>query len=402
MAVTNVLLTISMITREALVVLENRLGFSEHVNREYDDKFAVEGAKIGTVVNVRKPARYVGRTGTALAVENSVETSVPVALTTQFGVDIQFSSADLALRIDDFKQRFLVPALATIANKIDADGMALYKQIYSAVGTPGTTPNALLTYLLAGVALDNQAAPDDGQRSIVISPIMQAYIVDALKGLFQASQAIADQYTRGMMGITAGFKWYQDQNCAAHTVGTYSGTPLVNGATQTGATINTDGWGSGVTSLKQGDIMTFAGVYEVNPQSRASTGLLQKFVVMADISDTSGAIAVPISPSIITSGAFQTVSGSPADNAVITMFGASGTVSVQGLAYHKDAFTLVCADLPLPRGVDMAGRMSSKQLGLSIRMIRQYDINTDNLPCRLDILYGWAVLRQELACRIAA
>ena len=237
----NALLTISMITREALRVLENNLTFTKGVNRQYDSRFGVEGAKIGTVLNVRKPPRYVGRTGSAISIEDAVETQVAVTLDTQFGVDISFTSEDLALKIDDFSERFINPAVATIANKIDHSGLALYKDIYQSVGTPGTTPNALLTYLQAGVKLDDSAAPMDGQRSVCITPLMQATMVDALKGLFQQSSAIASQYRKGQMGTAAGFDWFMDQNVNSHTVGPLGGTQLVNGASQTGASLITDG-----------------------------------------------------------------------------------------------------------------------------------------------------------------
>lgn len=400
----NTLLTISMITREALRVLENNLTFTKLINRQFDDKFGVEGAKIGTVLNVRKPPRYLGRTGQALAPEAAAETQVPVTLNTQFGVDLMFSSQDLALSIDDFSDRFIKPAIATVANKIDADGLALYNQIYQTVGTPGTMSAALLTYLQAGVKLDDSAAPIDGQRSVVITPLMQATIVDSLKGLFQQASALAEQYEKGRMGVAAGFNWYMDQNVSTHQTGTWAGTPLVNGANQTGASIIIDGWtGAGTDTLKKGDILQFAGVFKVNPQSRQNTAALQDFVVTADktlaASDT-----VTIDPPIITSGAYQTVSNSPADNAAVSIFGAAATtysnkLSPTGLVFHRDFATLVTADLPLPGGVDMAARVSDKQLGMSIRMIRAYDINTDLFPCRLDILYGWAVLRPELATR---
>tara|TARA_R100000808_G_scaffold24612_1_gene57167 strand:+ start:185 stop:1369 length:1185 start_codon:yes stop_codon:yes gene_type:complete len=391
-----------MITREALRVLENNLTFTKTVNRQYDDRFGVEGAKIGTVLNVRKPPRYVGRTGTAISIEDATETQVAVTLDTQFGVDISFTSEDLALKIDDFSKRFISPAVATIANKIDHSGLGLYTSVYNSVGTPGTTPNALLTYLQAGVKLDNNAAPMDGDRAICITPLMQATIVDALKGLFQQSSAIASQYRRGQMGTAIGFDWYMDQNCNTHTVGPLGGTPLVNGGSQTGASLVTDGWTAAAASrLKKGDVFTIAGVNSVNPQSRQSTGELQQFVVTADVSsDGSGNLTAAISPSITTSGAFQTVTGSPADNAAITVVGAASTSTSQGLLHHKDAFTLAMADLPLPQGTDMAARVSDSQLGMSIRMIRDYDITTDKFPCRLDVLFGWAALRPELACRI--
>jgi hypothetical protein len=392
-----------MVTREALRILENNLTFAKGVNREYDDQFAVSGAKIGDTLNIRKPARYVGRSGTALAVEDHTETSTPLVLNQQFGVDISFTSKELALSIDDFSKRILAPAVATIANKIDRDGLALYSSVANAVGTPGTLPSAIKTYLQAGQKLDENAAPRDGNRSLVISSGMEVEIVDALKGLFQSSDKISDQYEKGKMGMAAGFKWSMDQNVLNHTVGPLGGTPLVNGSTAQGATtLVTDGWtASAALRLRAGDVFTIAGVFAVNPQSRQSTGALQQFVVTANVSsDGSGNATIPIFPAIQSTGAFATVSALPADNAAITVLGAANTVSPTGLAYHRDAFVLGCADLQLPKGVDMASRVSDKQLGMSIRMVRDYDINSDTFPCRLDVLYGWKAVYPELACRV--
>lgn len=400
----NTLLTIAMITREALRVLENNLSFTRRVNRQFDDKFGVDGAKIGSVCNVRKPPRYTVRQGQGLQVQDATETQVPVTLDKQYGVDLSFTSQDLLLSIDDFSQRFLTPAVAAIANKIDQDGLALAKTIAQTVGTPGTTPTAWLTYLQAGVKLDNSACPMDGQRSVVFTPEMQAVLVDALKGLFQQSAAIGEQYIKGSIGTSGGFEFYMDQNVYVHTVGPQGGTPIVSGGGQTGSSLLTSGWTAAAAArLKIGDVFTITGVYAVNPQSRQNTGQLKQFVVTEDFSsDGAGAGTIQISPAIVPSGQFQNVTNSPDASAPITVLGAANTVSPQGLAFHKDAFTLVTADLPLPRGVDMAARMSDKQLGISIRLVRAYDINTDAFPCRLDVLCGWATLREELACRIAA
>lgn len=398
----NSLLTISMITKECLRVLENNLAFTKGTSRDYDDQFAIGGAKIGDTINIRKPARYVGRTGTALAVEDHTETSVPLQLGTQFGVDINFTSKDLTLSIDEFSDRIAKPAMATVANKMDADGLALYKSVYNAVGTPGTTPTALKTYLQAGAKMDYEATPRDDNRSLVIEPTAQVEIVDSLKSLFQSGDQIMKQYEQGNMGQAAGFKWSMDQNVAVHQVGPLGGTPLVNGAGQTGASLVTNGWTAAAASrLKAGDTFTIAGVFAVNPQSRASTGQLRQFVVTADVSsDASGNATIPISPAIVTSGAFQTVTASPGAGAAITVLGAANTLTPVNLAYHKNAFVLGCADLLLPKGVDMAARVSDKQLGLSARMVRAYDINNDKFPCRFDILYGWKAVYPELACRI--
>lgn len=397
-----------MITRESLMVLENNLVAAKFVRRDYDDSYGKVGAKIGTVLNIRKPPRYVGRVGQALALEDATETSVPLALTTQRGVDIAFTSQDLELSIDDFSERFITPAVASAANAVDFDILGLYLQVYNEIGTPGTVPNALLTYLQAGQRLDEEAAPRDNDRALIISPAMQATIVDALKGLFQDAESIAEQYLRGTMGKTIGFKWSMDQNVRTQIVGAQGGAPVVNGAGQVGNVIATNGWSNNVNgALKAGDVITFAGVFAVNPQSKQSTGALRQFVVTADV-NTSGAgaanipIAGPGGLGIITAGPFQTVTASPANAAAITVQGAANTNSPRGLAFHKNAFALASADLPLPGGVDMASRVASKALGMSMRLIRQYDINTDRYPCRLDILYGVAALYPELACRVAS
>lgn len=407
----NTLLTISMITREALRILENNLAFTKRINRQYDDKFAVEGAKIGYVVNARKPVRYVVATGQALSLQDATETQVPVSLTTQDHVDFQFSSADLKLSIDDFGDRFIQPAVAALANKIDFNGLQLYKQIYNAVSsldavppvTPIATPTSLLVYLMAGVMLDNNAAPQDEQRHLVITPKMQAYIVDALKGLFQQSTQIAQQYMKGQMGTAGGFQWAMDQNCPTHVSGIFTGATTVTGAGQTGSSLAITVGTS--FAFVAGDIFTIAGVYGVNPQSRQSTGQLQQFTLTAAASGTtSGTLA--ISPPIITSGPMQTVSASPGAGATITLLGPTtgqpASSNPLGLAFHRDAFTLVTADLPVPKGTDMASRVSDKQLGISLRIVRDYDITTDQFPCRIDVLYGWATLRPELACRVYA
>jgi P22 coat protein - gene protein 5 len=405
----NTLLTISMITREALRILENNLTFTKYVRRDFDDSFGRAGAKIGTVLNIRKPPRYVGRVGQGLQIEDATETSVPLTLNTQRGVDIAFTSQDLALSIDDFSDRFIKPAIANVANFIDFDGMGQYLNVYNEIGVPGLVPAALLTYLQAGQRLDEEAAPRDNARALVISPAMQASIVDALKGLFQSSQDIAEQYEKGTMGMVIGFKWSMDQNTRTQQVGAYgTSTPIVTVAGQTGNSVLTSGWTASTQVLNQGDVVTFALVYAVNPQNKQSTGSLRQFVITANVTSTAGGLAtLPISGpgglGIVTAGAFQTVTNSPAASAVITVSGASAVgPSPRGLAFHKDAFALGCADLPLPGGVDMASRVSDKQLGMSIRLVRAYDINTDRFPCRLDILYGWTTLYPELAVRVAS
>jgi hypothetical protein len=390
------------------MVLENELTFSSEVERNYDDQFAVTGAKIGATLNVRRPGRFIGTTGPALNVEDFNETSVPVTLSTQFHVDTQFTSQDLSLSLDMFSDRVLKPAVAAVANKIDFDGTTMAKlNTANIVGTAGTPPTSLLTYLTAQAYLDSEGAPRDGRRSCIIEPFTGATIVDSLKGLFVPNDRIGMQYSKGMMGRdSAGMNWKMDQNISAQTFGTYTGTATINTSTDTG--ILTSGWAqtstltlskTGTFTPNVGDTFTIANVYAVNPQNRQAYGSnkLRNFVVTA-ISGNS----VTVSPAVISAGQFQNVSITSAGASAVTPFNQTGAVSPQNIVMHKNAFTLATADLELPDGVHFAGRASDKDLGLSLRVVRQYTINNDSIPTRVDVLYGWAPLYPELACRVAS
>ena len=396
-----------MITREAMRILENNLKFTKGVNRQFDDKFGVEGAKIGSTLNIRLPARYVGRSGPVLSVENQTETFVPLTLSTQFGVDVQFTSADLELSMDDFSERYVAPAMAVVANKIDRDGLAQALNIYQAVGVPGTTPTALSTYLGASAKLKFAAAPEDEMRSVIIDPNAEAGIVNSLTTLFNPSQLISDQYKDGSMGRAIGFKWSSDQNVNSYVTGPQGGAPQVQAVPSSGASVlATQGWtASAAIRLNVGDVFTVAGVHSVNPQSRQSTGQLQQFVVTSQFSSNgSGQGNISIAPAMISSGQFQNIDSLPQIGAALSVLDAAGnpgnTASPINLAYHRDAFVLGTADLPLPKGVDMASRVSDKKVGVSVRMVRAYDIVNDMFPCRLDVLYGWSTIYPQLACRI--
>ena len=414
----NNLLTISKITNEALMVLENELTFTSEVDRNYDDQFAVVGAKIGNTVNVRKPGRFIGTTGPALNVEDFNETSVPVTLSTQFHVDTQFTTQDLALSLDMFSDRVLKPAIAAIANKIDRDGMAMaVAQTANIVGTVNSPPTDLLTYLTAGAYLDSEGAPRDGRRSCIVEPFTSAAIVNSLKGLFVPQEAIGAQYRKGLMGRdSGGMNWKLDQNVVSQTFGTNGANATASVNTTTGTGFLTSGWASSgsvsitaataTVNLNAGDVFTIAGVYAVNPQNRQPYGSnkLRNFVVKTSVSISSGSTtAVTVSPAVITAGQFQNVSiPTTSSTAAVTQFNATGAVSAQNIVMHKNAFTLAVADLELPEGVHFAGRASDKEIGLSMRVVRQYTINNDSIPTRLDVLYGWAPLYPELACRVAS
>lgn len=405
----NTLLTPTWFTKETARILVNNLKFAANVNRSYDDQYVQAGAKVGYTVNARLPQRFQVTSGDALQVQGLNDQSVPITLTNKRNVAFSYSTASATTELDRIRERYVNPAATALANIVDYDGLQQYVNIYQAVGTPGTVPNSNLTYLQAGAKLTNSSVPVDG-RIAMLDPISMVTIANANLALFNPAAQISEEYRSGQFaGRTLGFsEWYEDQNVAKHVTGTFTAsTPLVKGASQTGSTLVVDGWASGATSLKKGDIFTVGGVFKVNTVSYQSTGELQQFVVTADVTDTAGEISIPISPAIIPSGQLQTVTGSPADNAVVTVLGATSatagtlaaTTTPQSLLYHPDAFTMVMADLHKPTSGVETTAVRSKELGISIRMVQQYQIGNDQEPARLDILYGWATLRPELAVR---
>jgi hypothetical protein len=407
----NNLLTISMISMESLRILSNVLGFAKYVNRQYDNTFANTGAKIGSVINIRKPVRYVPTTGPALQLQDINDQYCGLTLSTQAHVDFQFNSKDMTLSVDAFADRYLKTAINALANKVDYDGLTqVNTNVAQAVGTPGTTPNTALVVLQANQKLSEAAAPFDGMRYLAVNPAAEASIVDALKGLFQKGDSIASQYEKALMGVGLGFNWTVDQNIQSHTVGAWVGSGQSNGANQTGSSIVTSGWTGSVTNLLlAGDIITFAGVYACNPVSFGSTGALKQFVVTSNVTSSSGAATIPVFPSVVASGPYCNIvssaggngslSGIPTSSA-ITVLGAANAVTPNNIAYHRDAFVLGMADLDMPGGVEMAARAKDNQVGMALRVVRAYDIVNDQHPCRLDILYGWQSVYPELACRL--
>jgi len=402
--VANSILTIDMITRKCLEILENNLVLTRNVNRQYDDSFAVEGAKIGSTLRIRLPDRALVTDGAALQVQDDNEQFTTLSVASQKHIGVNFTSAELTMQLDDFADRVLKPRISQLASSIDADVANAYKSIFSAVGTPGTTPGTSLVLLQAQQKL-NENATVMSPRYATVNPAANAALVEGMKGLFNPTDTVSKQFKNGMMGTgVLGFdEVNMSQSIKQHTTGSRSTTDtiLVNGAvsTQGQATINLDG-GTGSATIAVGDIFTIANVFSVNPQTRESTGSLQQFVCTATATASSGAwTSVAISPPIYTSdSALATVNSFPADNAAVTFLGAASTQFAQNLVYHKDAITFATADLLLPQGVDMAARANHN--GISLRVVRQYDINNDRMPCRIDVLYGFSTIRPQMACRI--
>ncbi len=407
----NTFLTPAHITYESAMILKNKLQMGNRVNRQYEKQFAQTGAKHGQTISIRKPPRYVGRRGATANFEgiNEQYTNLTLAM---FGVDLNFTSFDFTLSMDDFRRRHLDPAVARIANVIDEDGLGIYYQVPWMVGTPGTVPNSLATYWQAGAILTEQGAPKGDMRSLMLGAQSMATIGEAKTTLFNPQPGISELYRTGLMDQSGGWNWYEDVNTPAHTVGPLGGTPQVSGAGQTGSSLLTSGWTAAAAKrLNRGDVFNIANVYTVNPQNRNSQGRLQDFVVTADFSsDGSGNGTISIYPPITPPNAdgsktqFQTVNSSPANSAAITVKGAANTVSQQNIGFHRDALTLAMVDLDYPPGVprELCERVSDPDSNISIRFYMYQDGPNDISAGRLDVLYGWVWIYPDLGVRVAS
>ena len=397
----NSLLTIDMITRKALEILENNLVITRNVNRQYDDSFAVEGDKIGSTLRIRLPDRALVTDGAALQVQDDNEQYTTLTVASQKHIGVNFTSAELTMQLDDFADRVLKPRISQLASSIDADVANAYKSIYSSVGTPGTTPATSLV-LLQGQQKLNEFAAMMPNRYATVNPAANAGLVEGMKGLFNPVDTVSRQFKNGMMG--EGVLGYEEinmsQSIQQFTTGSRSGTITVDGTMTVEGTSKITLNGTTGHTLAVGDVFTIANVYAVNPQTRQSTGSLQQFVVTAaNTAAGSKFTDVSISPAIYTSAnALATVNSFPQNLATVTFVGAASTAYPQNLIYHKDAISFATADLLLPQGVDMASRQVHN--GISMRVVRQYDINNDRLPCRIDVLYGYSVIRAPMAVRL--
>lgn len=399
---TQSILTIDMITAKSLQIYENNLVLTRNVNREYDDSFAVTGAKIGSTLRIRLPDRTLVTDGAALQVQDDNEQYTTLTVSSQRHIGVNFTSAELTMQMDDFAERVLKPRISQLASSTDADTANVYKQIFQSVGTPGTTPATSLV-LLQGQQKLNESAAQGGPRYATVNPAANAGLVEGMKGFFNPTSTISQQFKSGMMG--EGVLGYEEinmsQSITSHTTGAFPTSPIVatTVTTQGQATLAIS-FTTGSPTMKLGDVFTIGSVYAVNPQTRVSTGSLQQFVVTEDLnisSTTTGTLK--ISPAIYTaSNALATVDSFPQANAVITFMGSASTVYPQNLIYQRDAITFATADLILPKGVEMASRQVHN--GISLRIVKQYDINNDRLPTRIDVLSGYALLRGPGAVRL--
>lgn len=406
----NQILTDSIIVKEALMELKNQLTFTKSINRQYDDKFGVEGAKVGSTIDIRLPNRYVAKDGPTLDLQDTVERSVPLTLDQHKHVGMNFSQKDLTLSVDFFKERYIKPAVTTLANAVDSYMFdKMYKAVNSSVGVPSATafPTTLKGFTDAKAKLALNGAPID-DLTAVVDPLVEASLVNGLSGLFQSSEQIKKQYEKGVMGIAAGSTFKMSQNVSKHTAGAVAGAPAVKTtiAAEGVSAIAVDGITGSITGCyKKGDVITIDGVYAVNPQTKQSTGQLMQFVVTADTDSAANEIAsLPISPAIYKTGAAQNVTDYPVDGGSIKLFGHAtnyaNVVAPQNMVFHKDAFILGCADIILPKGMAMAARASDPESGLSIALVKGFDITNYREITRLDIIFGGVCAYPELACRV--
>jgi len=396
MASSNSILTPTIIAKEALMQLVNHRAMGAHVHTAYKNEFV----KVGQTITVRKPNKFRATKTQARANVNLDEPSTSIVMSTQAHVSWAFSSVELTTSIEDYSKRYISPAVNALTNVVDVDLCGLYKDVYNAAGTPGSTPATFAVLGDAQQLLDDEAVPDD-MRVGMLNPAANWSLADGLKGTF-AQQVAKDIMTKGFLGQIANLNLYSDQNIVRHTTGEFSGgTPLMNGSTVTGAAqIVTNGWDGINDTVKEGDAFTIAAVYAVNPVSGVSTGVLRRFVVTEDAASTgSGDMTIKISPSIISSGAYQTVDAVPLTTAALTFVGTEDTAYPQNLIFHPNAFALVTVPIEMPANV-WGARETDQDAGLSIRVVKQYDIDADEEIIRLDILYGVKTLYPELAVRL--
>jgi hypothetical protein len=390
----NAILTPTAVTREALRILHQKLNFIGNINRQYDSNFAVEGAKIGSTLTIRLPNQYTVRTGKTIQVQDTDEQSVILTLATQKGVDVEFSSVDLTLSLDDFGSRILEPMMTVLAASIEADALTMFQDVYNQENNVGSA--ATFRTILNGrkILVDNLA----GATNLKINLDTQTNVdmVDVLKGLFQDSASISKQYLEGMLGRTAGFEFFENTLMPRHTTGSDDGTGdyLTDGAGQTGNTLVID---TGTGTLLKGDVFTIAGVNRVHHESKQDSGNLQQFVVTT--STGASAVSLAFEPELVATGARKNVSNAAADGQAITKVGGASVTHDISLGYAPDSFTFVTADLRMPRGLDFAAREVMD--GISMRILTDYQIGDDEFPTRIDVLYGFRTIRAQTAVRYA-
>lgn len=397
------LVSIDMITREALRIAHEKLSFIGTVDRQYDSSFAKSGAKIGDTLRVRRPNQYLRTKGSrVMDVQDQDEVSSSITNATQDHVDMRFNSAERALTIDEMSKRYIEPAVSVLASGIEADFLAFAtKATYQVAGTAGTAITDLVATGAARAKLNQQLAPKDDNRCIQMDSVTMGGLVNGVTGYFNPTNALGEQYREGLVARTSMANFYENERTWSLT-----NTADVTGTTDAAAGVTDGGtavtMGATVASPAVGSVFTIAGVYDCHPETKAAYPHLKQFTVVT----TAATTALVISPATILTGARQNVVTSTGgtllttdfNSKTLTFVGAASTTYNHPLMYHKEAFQFVTADLPI---LDSAEKCTRRiQDGLSMRVWQDGDIRNDELLMRIDILYGMAALRPEWACRL--
>jgi len=403
--VANNIITNGIAVKKALPILRNKLPMVMMANKDYQASVDDENARNGGTIFIKRPQRYIGRDGELMKVENTVQTALPMTLQMS-GVDVSFSQKDLQLSADAVKEgaidSTLDAAMTAIAAKIELAGTALFRSVPNVVGTPGTPPTDPSLIATAGAFIDSLGGTIGSERIAVIDSFANASLAANLRLVFNPSDEISKAFLKGRMGSAYGFEFYTDPAIQSFTAGTYGGTPLVNGAGQTGTVLVTNGWTPTTSFLNVGDVIRIPSIQAVNPQTRQGTGQPYTGVVTAlAVADGSGNMTINVFPAITPSGQFQTVTASPATAAPLTVIsGTSGQTSRQSLLYDKNAFTFASVPLANPGPTAEYSQSKDKMSGISLSIIRQYDIHTNQMKTRFDVLYAWFASYPELAVRL--
>lgn len=410
----NTTLTADVIAKEALAILDNELGWLGKLHRAHESEYSetVNGYKKGATISIRRPADFTVRTGATMSTQDVIEGKTTLTIDQQIGVDWEFTSTDLTLSMNDLSERVIRPALGNIVNHLANDvATQMYRGTYNWAGTAGQTINSFADFAKGPERLDMMAVPQH-DRCAILSPIDHWALIGAATTLNNVGGGVeSGAYRRGSLGMIAGIDTYMSQVTPTHTVGAHGGTPLVDGGSQNvtydtaknswSQTLVTDGWSTSV-GLKAGDVFTIDNVYMVNPKTKATTSILQQFVVMADVTTAANSANdtnLTISPPIITSGPHKTVSAAPANDAAITYVGSASTGYTQNLVFHKNAMALAVVPMEMPQASVNGSRQSAN--GLSVRVIPVYDGTNDISKWRLDLLYGRKLIDPRLITRLS-
>lgn len=409
MATVNNFKVVDFIGKNVLARTVNSLAFAHCANRDWVMPYGAENSfKIGDTLRIRKPVYFTSSNGAALQVQAIDERQETLTITQQAHVDVALTSVEVQRFLQDPETNIYEGAAQQLANQVDLFlAQSAVSRIYRTIGTAGAGVTSFATPNL-GVTTQRKYGVVKSEY-MIFNPSDAGSLRNSLQNSFN------EPFNRNvsqdaMIGRIAQHDLIEDQNTTMHTTGTFAGTPIVAAGDQVGSSINLSGFTAGQTGvLKVGDIISFAGVYGVNPVNRLQVGTgsgnLAQFVVQSNVnSDGAGLATVVILPAIEIDGPYQNVTNAPAASAPVTCFG----ITVNGTAaqfsnnyvFSKDAFTLACVPPPIMLGAPYCKVFTDPETNISIRCTISYDPTVDQDIMRFDIFYGAQVFGQY-ATRIA-